>query len=197
MPRAKNRIATTCNHCGVAFEYKASRPEKYCSQTCYHASKGSPKTETQCAYCGKTFLHYAKTYPRRYCSISCGVSARNKTEQNPSYHRDVSGDKNPMYGRGLMGEANPMYGRTGEQNPNWKGGRKIRKDGYVMVRRPEHPNAIHGYVLEHRLVMEQMIGRYLLPTEVVHHRNENPSDNRPENLQIFSSQAEHISQAHG
>lgn len=197
MPHPKNRVTVTCNQCGKLFESKVSSARRFCSQACYHAAKGPPKTETQCANCGKPFMYYASARVGHYCSIGCGVSARNKTEQNPSYHRDISGANNPMYGKGLHGESNGMYGRTRDQNPAWKGGRKIRKDGYILVYSPDHPFASDAYVLEHRLVMEQMIGRYLLPTEVVHHRDENPSNNAPENLQLFSSQAEHISQAHG
>lgn len=40
----------------------------------------------------------------------------------------------------------------------------------------------------HRIVAEQILGRPLLPGEVVHHIN---GDKRPENLRVFSSQAEH------
>jgi hypothetical protein len=46
-------------------------------------------------------------------------------------------------------------------------------------------------VREHRWLMEQKIGRKLLPTEHVHHINENPLDNRLENLQLLG-QAEHM-----
>lgn len=76
---------------------------------------------------------------------------------------------------------------------NWRGGRTKDRD-YWYIWKPEHPYATQtGYVLEHRLVMEQHIGRYLEPTEVVHHINKDKSDNRIENLQLFDSHSKHVS----
>lgn len=40
--------------------------------------------------------------------------------------------------------------------------------------------------LKHRAVMEEALGRELLTTEVVHHINRDPTDNRLENLQVLS-----------
>lgn len=85
--------------------------------------------------------------------------------------------------------------RTPEKNRAWKGGRILDVDGYVLLLSSLHPNAnAGGYVREHRLVMEKMLGRYLLPTEVVHHKNGDHADNRPENLEVFASNGEHLAE---
>ncbi len=73
---------------------------------------------------------------------------------------------------------------TGENSRNWKGGRYLQY-GYVMLKRPKHPNATSdGYVAEHRMVMSEHIGRPLERFEWVHHINGVRCDNRIENLRI-------------
>lgn len=72
------------------------------------------------------------------------------------------------------------------------GGRVVDKDGYILIRAngPPYANST-GYVREHRLVMEKVLGRYLLPAEVVHHLDGIKSNNAPENLELFESNASH------
>jgi hypothetical protein len=78
-----------------------------------------------------------------------------------------------------------MSAFTGEQSFGWKGGKTTTSSGYVNVYIPTHPNANSvGYVLEHRLVMEQQLKRYLTPQETVHHKNGIKTDNRIENLEL-------------
>lgn len=56
---------------------------------------------------------------------------------------------------------------------------------YAVVR--EHPKAtINGYVLHHRIVMENHLGRLLADSEVVHHKNNNKKDNDISNLEVMS-----------
>ena len=63
----------------------------------------------------------------------------------------------------------------------------MHKAGYVMRRVPGHPRASGStpYVFEHILVMEDVLGRYLVEGETVHHINGVKDDNRPDNLELW------------
>jgi len=129
----------------------------------------------KCKKCGKE----KKIYPCRlkdgngkFCSNSCSNSYNNSGSKN-HFTRD-------------------KYNKKGKDAWNWKGG-KTKLRGYVMVLVQNHPYIKKdGYVAEHRLVMEEKIGRYLDPKEIVHHINHIKDDNRPENLMLFKSNKDHM-----
>lgn len=62
--------------------------------------------------------------------------------------------------------------------------RRIDSNGYVVI---SDRNGKKGGALEHRVVMEEHLGRTLLSSESVHHKNGDRSDNRLENLELWSS----------
>ena len=132
-----------------------------------------------CPICGKKF--HLKPYKLRidknhYCSRECHYEAKRQY---------------------MKGYKNHQYGLRKEKNASWKGGKKLSRYGYMRVLMPEHPFAEKdGTILEHRLVAEQHLltdensieingKKYLSPDYIVHHKNHNRLDNRPENLEIM------------
>lgn len=75
--------------------------------------------------------------------------------------------------------------RTGPNHPAYKGGHRDAR-GYRKV----CVNGIHDW--EHRLAMQQKLGRPLRKGETVHHLNGDRSDNRLENLSLFPSHSDHL-----
>ena len=83
--------------------------------------------------------------------------------------------------------------QRGKLSGTWKGGRRAYPSckGYVTV------NVSPGKrMAEHRFVMQNHLGRELRKGEVVHHLNEDPSDNRIENLVLCESAGKHIAMYH-
>lgn len=127
----------------------------------------------QCLVCNKEFVTYPchiKVGKGKYCSRNCSIKETNKALV-------ISGRKTRF-----------KKGST----PHNKVGfsfQKSRKDGntYKLIYKPEHPfSTKKGYVREHRLVMEEHLGRTLEKDEVVHHINGDTLDNSLDNLQLMT-----------
>lgn len=123
----------------------------------------------------------------RLCDCSCG-----QPTTISRYTNKRSGQRKGQPLRFL-----PGHHTRGAHNGRYKG-RTVSTHGYIYRFVPDHPHANKdGCVMEHRLVMEANLGRYLASEEVVHHRDENRANNVPDNLRLYANQAEHIRDAHG
>lgn len=154
----------------------------------------------KCDNCG------AASGTRRFCCVRCKWTWHNRNRtltpnvvgKCAACGSPVSRWESPKRTRSKVDDA--IYcgrvcagsGRRGANHPNWTGGKRIDRDGYVLVYNPDHPYANSGgCVREHRLVMERKIKRILRPEEVIHHRNGNVQDNRIRNLKLYPNNAAH------
>lgn len=101
------------------------------------------------------------------------------------------GKPSPLKGTHLSCETKEKISNANKgkikKKTTYGGHSKQRRDGYIAIYVPDHPySSKEGYVMEHILVMENAIKRYITKDEVVHHINHIRSDNRLENLQLMS-----------
>lgn len=182
---------TKCDNCGKDFmiyhKHRLQYKHLFCCKDCENKYKKEQSLNCICPICGKKFhvdfYDFKKMVHEPCCSYQCmGI-----------YRKTI-----------YKGENNPNYGNRGSQNPLWKSDKRISSYGYVLVDKPEHPFANgDGCVFEHRLVAEEYLltddnsveingKKYLKPELVVHHIDENKTNNNPENLMIMTL-AEHAS----
>lgn len=80
--------------------------------------------------------------------------------------------------------------KNGKDHPNWNGGIKRNKDGYISV-------LVDGkYVKRARLVIAEDIGRCLKSNEITHHINGIRDDDRIGNLRLLKNHSEHATLHH-
>lgn len=148
-----------CKNCGLDFDSKTDS-KKYCSSACYKKTKHQRylfKHGNKIQITCKQCGKVCEKYRgQKFCSIRCSADSRKKYHSIPD----------------CLASAD----------------RKIDKNlGYVRVYCPQHPFAnTWGYVYEHRILVEQRLGRLLQKDEHVHHRNGIRWDNRDDNLQVLS-----------
>ena len=134
-----------------------------------------------CIVCNISFK-VKKQRNGKYCTAQCywkslkGKSLAPTTQFKKGQIPWIKGKKSPY---------------AGAKHWHWGGGKTVNKNGYILIYRPDHPYAQkRGVIFEHRLVMEEQLGRYLTKEEAVHHLNGIKTDNRPKNL-IVCSYSEH------
>lgn len=114
--------------------------------------------------------------PYGYCHCGCGQKT-NIALSNNKANRQV---------KGLPLNFIQYHKLSREMAANWKGGRVIDATGYVRIVVKWHPKASKcgGYHLEHILMAEKVLGRFLKRSEVVHHVDENRQHNVNSNFVI-------------
>lgn len=129
----------------------------------------------------------ASDYRRWECKCDCGNTV------TPLKHHLISGNISSC---GCFRKEFASKRRREEKGPRahrWSGGRRRNYAGYILVYSPGHPATDkNNCIMEHRLVMERVIGRLLKLKEVVHHIDENPANNDPSNLRLFANNIAHL-----
>lgn len=152
-----------------------------------------------------SILHWDKAYrsARSYffVPVTCGSCGGIRNIEATRTRRRSSGET--FTGLCNACRRKTAFSHRGEQHPAWKGGTytvggyrqidvstldPIVQDLIAPMRRKTWDGSY--CISEHRLVMAQVLGRPLFRSEIVHHRNGNKLDNRPENLEI-TTHADH------
>lgn len=199
----EKRFHKVCPICKKKFITKFQN-QMFCSYQCSGKSRQTFIIK-QCLNCGKKIsVIPALINRKRYCSKKCKNLAQKETlrgKNNPfygKYHTKEARRKIKKALRKRLKEGWRPLGKKGKDHPQFKG--KTIRQGYVYLYQPFHPQADkHGNVKRANLVMEKMIGRFLKPEEIVHHKGvrypissfKNRGDDRPVNLQLFANKSEH------
>lgn len=190
---------------------------RFCSFACYKGfekihgreSRKVEMVEFSCKTCGKAFHRqpgtlrsYVKKFgrPPLYCSMPCSDIGRKQDSEAALVTNcvvcgtPIIGPRKPSGGmspkRKLCSTAcRATFRRTSYQQKNsaQEPTRRIGRWGYVRLLIPGKNGEPSRDVLEHRYVMEQVLGRELRKEETVHHINGVRTDNRPDNLRLFTS----------
>jgi hypothetical protein len=197
------RAALQCQHCGRDF-FVDKKEQRFCSHSCAAASMHADRPVTTDVGSASNIVHadnprfsqddrgqwwYQPGGPKQHGRSRAHIKICqqcNRQFLTSMYHRKNQAHCSRSCGLLAVCAASPGRSR-GEKSGTWTGGRRVEK-GYVKLWAPDHPTRagkVAPYVFEHRLVMEKILGRYLLPHEQVHHKNGVRDDNRPQNLELW------------
>ena len=183
-----------CTYCKTMFRPRYA-VAKYCSVGCRAAAlSGGIKKCLQCSA-----LFKPKYGEQRYCSHDCSAQSMRADKFVTCQWCSTQFERPHGKPRAFCSRSCSMKARNAGLAANYAvlnekpapAGFWLNHAGYVVAK-------IDGrQVLQHRLVMEQVLGRPLLPTERVHHKNGDRQDNRPENLELWTGVGSSKKDPHG
>lgn len=123
-----------------------------------------------------------------------GIYSKKTIEKNRKWHKEHPNGKEFKKGHIVTQKQREKHSqkirklwKIGGKYPRRIPDTKYNFSGYILIYKPNHPFASkRGFLMEHRLVMEKKLGRYLEKYEIIHHKNGIKDDNRIENLQIVT-----------
>jgi endogenous inhibitor of DNA gyrase (YacG/DUF329 family) len=191
----------SCNK--IFYSIPQHKNQIFCSRKC-SASKRKLQIIKNCLQCKEEFITIpSREKTHKFCSKKCYNIARKEYIFSEKHRKKISkalsGRKVPWLKGKKLSKKNreKLCGRIGNKNSNWKGGKVKFSNGRLYIFVPEHPHNIGGgYVAEYRLIAEEKLNRYLTKKEVIHHIDNDCTNNNPENLYLFSCNSEH-SKYHG
>lgn len=173
-------------------EYDRSSTKRFfCNSICMDKVGSKPRsgTEVKCEQCGTKFYRM-KSSTKRFCSVECRKAAAFTVGQETRTCANC-GDEfefSLSMSKWNAGTYCSVDCRIEHKRTSAIGRRKIRQDGYAAVFQPDAEGAqATGWILEHRYVMQNELGRPLFPLENVHHINGQRDDNRLENLELWTT----------
>lgn len=189
----------TCLNCGIEFTKKHRRAEndwekqKTCSAKCGHELRKKENYDSRlakaCKFCEQTFKSQGRLGNGAiYCSIKCHNAAKGILTRECLLCKKVYKPNNNNSAQKYCSHKCSEIGSLGARPERYIGAIKT-KQGYTMVRISDDSPYVSlrnkiGYVLEHRLVMSEMIGRAMAATEQVHHKDGVRSNNNSSNLEL-------------
>lgn len=184
MGRPRTLADRPCDNCGAVYRPR-DRSYKYCSPAC-GAQRKKNKAKA-CLQCGTVFQE--KFAEQRYCSAPCGYAAQKVDREVKCQWCAKVFERPHGQERAFCSRSCTMHARNAGQVANYAPLQpKTKSDGFYATTAGYKARRVEGtQVMQHRLVMEKVLGRTLEKHERVHHKNGVRDDNRPENLELWTT----------